>query len=1291
MFSMRFFIPLLLILFCYSTQMAHALTSDDLTTMETAGTALKHSTTNFDIYYTNDCTSYPDDCTTTSNITALGVELEETRTGEYSHGFDIPACRFRVFVLDSSAYGISRGQNSSWDTGTRVCNWQILEFDAALVNATEPDDISWRRNVTTHEFFHSIQFGYRYDSNWWDAPSWTIESQAVAVSDKIFTLNDEAEQGYFSNSRYYLLWPTTLTELVYGAGLFWNYAAEQYGATVTEPGRGMDAFKEYWNGAKPFGSAANEFEVFDTMLDRLGAPGSTFGTVYRDFVVANYAKDLTGTSVPTKYKYFDEQQPPGTYGPVHLQENTNPTAAGHTVAGQDYVSSWQPKYYSYKRDSQTSDTMSIDVSQTTSEQLYFVLLTVTNGEITNEIRSEGTDFSQSLTGLTVDDDIVLIVSGLDNSGTTPTKYTYSLSSGEPLSVDILSPAMFDKVQVGPIDNPQKFLAIVEVLQSASPLLGLTSADFTSEVNNIAADVILSAYVDGLYFLEIQAPVQPTSITSGNLEVTVGSKTSIANLSVAYTDTGETWPATDTMVVVDRSGSMSSGDKIDAAKAAARLYVDTLVSGSRAGLVQYDTTVDLLQGLDDISTIRDPMILQIDAITPRNLTAIGGALRTAQTELTANGVTGNPKHIFLLTDGRENQTPDMEEVFWADIYPVGTRLDVVAIGADAQVGDLELYTLYSGGEIYFAFDPASGTLASDLGDIYRSVASVQNVEERIFSTKGIKGSQAGWTISEPIIIEDTPSATISFSYRGSRPYSKHAGPRLVAPDSTIVQPTRKRDKQASMGADHYGHAVWQLNSPAPGTYTFQAESAGEIEYMVEASNRSSVSLRIFFGGLSAKAKTDKSTKTVPRFTGDEVQILAFLSDKKPIVRANITANIIAGASYTNFESWSLPLFDDGNHGDGSANDGVYGNLFTRTSGLGTTAGLPDIPYAVKVVVSGESNQGNAFKREKAGAFHIVKDPKGDTDKDSMPDKWEKLHGLDPSSDSGDGGANGDPDKDGLTNIQEYEFGTSPTQSDTDRGGESDGSEIRQKRDPYDPNDDKIKPPVIRVIPGNKEVTVHFGPRSTHKTLNLFRSKNEDYGYSRLRIFPTSEIKEYIDKNLTNDTKYFYKANAVGFGDETSRYSPVVMAKPKEDPVRPWGRVQINNGEAITASVEVALNLKAADDVVEIMISNSPRFDDSHWQTFTQSVQWTLADYGRQHIFVKFKDRAGNTGGELVGSMTYLTTEYATDNIMVEKESSITIYTIILVLIIILILVIILVNRSRASNPGIEGEEGGGGGT
>ena len=77
--------------------------------------------------------------------------------------------------------------------------------------------------------------------------------------------------------------------------------------------------------------------------------------------------------------------------------------------------------------------------------------------------------------------------------------------------------------------------------------------------------------------------------------------------------------------------------------------------------------------------------------------------------------------------------------------------------------------------------------------------------------------------------------------------------------------------------------------------------------------------------------------------------------------------------------------------------------------------------------------------------------GDTDGDGMGDKWEHLHGFDPSVHNSqtartDDDVGADPDNDGLTNLQEHDLGTSPFLADTDGDGISDCAETVSGTDP-----------------------------------------------------------------------------------------------------------------------------------------------------------------------------------------------------------------------------------------------------
>jgi len=74
---------------------------------------------------------------------------------------------------------------------------------------------------------------------------------------------------------------------------------------------------------------------------------------------------------------------------------------------------------------------------------------------------------------------------------------------------------------------------------------------------------------------------------------------------------------------------------------------------------------------------------------------------------------------------------------------------------------------------------------------------------------------------------------------------------------------------------------------------------------------------------------------------------------------------------------------------------------------------------------------------------------DSDRDGMPNEWERAHDLSPYH----ANAGGDPDRDRLVNLREYRRHTDPRREDTDRDGVDDGDEVRVfGSNPGDPDGD-----------------------------------------------------------------------------------------------------------------------------------------------------------------------------------------------------------------------------------------------
>ncbi|PWI47121.1 hypothetical protein CEE45_13375 [Candidatus Heimdallarchaeota archaeon B3_Heim] len=581
---------------------------------------------------------------------------------------------------------------------------------------------------------------------------------------------------------------------------------------------------------------------------------------------------------------------------------------------------------------------------------------------------------------------------------------------------------------------------------------------------------------------------------------------------------------------------------------------------------------------------------------------------------------------VLTDGEETDARYIADV--ADMITNNhTQVHVILLGVDTEASELQELAYATQGSIHFAFDPASGTLTSDLADIYRSIAEQTTNEQRVFSNSAVlKGTN--WNIEDSFSLDQAKKATIVLNYKASSPL---VGQPVVVqtPGGANISATFTGGKQGV--TNYYGHYVWILNQPIAGIYKIiVGQGSGDIEYFTEASVEGPVSMNIYFPLPDRRSLKEPSL----RVTGCEFPILVSLADDTPIIDARINASIITGTSYTNYESWNLMLYDDGHHGDGLPADGVYGNWFTRTMNPGT--------YSVKVQATGYSSITGDFTREVNQAFHLT--PDEDLDKDGLPDGWETRFGMNTQTVVGEDGGKGDQDLDGLENLDELMYGTSPITADTDRGGESDFSEVNGSRDPYFMEDDNLVLPHFLAIPGNQNVTIRFQPRPGVVQFKLYRADNISKSFVLIDDSIDASTLEFIDSGLTNGEIYYYRMIAVNSGGAESGYSPIMSVIPRIDTIRPVAFVFINNGDQYTNNPTVTLKMITNEtDITHMRVSQTSSFEGGSWVHFQNTIMFTLMGIGPQFVFVEFKDTFGNIGGNDRGI-------YAYDGIIIDPSYS-----------------------------------------
>ncbi|HZR01600.1 MAG TPA: vWA domain-containing protein [Burkholderiales bacterium] len=449
-------------------------------------------------------------------------------------------------------------------------------------------------------------------------------------------------------------------------------------------------------------------------------------------------------------------------------------------------------------------------------------------------------------------------------------------------------------------------------------------------------------------------------------------------SLCYSDTGT--HAFDRVLAIDQTNSMNydgrtglaSTAKMDAAKAAAKFFVDLSNPVDRIGVISFQR-----RDQDSNGTIVDPDELAepkfnmitageggtnqrpaaraaIDGISPDTSpgftgpeTSVGAGLVEARDMLTSGGMAGHTPNIVLLTDGLENYAP-----YWSKAGPGGplrpsfaagsVRVDTVGVGQDADDVLLQDIAGVTGGE-FRHLNEGSGSffLLSRLADYYKTVDEEVRGEQRFFYAEGIpkatipihdKPLHVGYFDVEPSLdwmtvafhANEDNAVTVELWPPGG------TGPIAITPPTVTLRTEPK-------------HSVYRIRTPAAGRWmyliTVHKPSA---EFFAVASALTS---------LTAKVGPNQLTRRPSDYL---MPLRVWIADRHSVLGATVTGYVRRpdGVKTT------VTLSDDGFSMDGAANDGVYG--------VGYSATIPG-GYFVHLEATGTSNMGVAFTRYLSTSF------------------------------------------------------------------------------------------------------------------------------------------------------------------------------------------------------------------------------------------------------------------------------------------------------------------------------------
>ncbi|NTU59953.1 MAG: VWA domain-containing protein [Deltaproteobacteria bacterium] len=215
------------------------------------------------------------------------------------------------------------------------------------------------------------------------------------------------------------------------------------------------------------------------------------------------------------------------------------------------------------------------------------------------------------------------------------------------------------------------------------------------------------------------------------------------------------------LVIDSSGSMSATDptsgltRLQAAQAAAKLYVENMVPGDYAAVVTFSDSAQIVQALTDDKALLNAAV---DSLTPTGATNTGAAVSKA---VEAVGSRPGKRAMILLTDGDDtvdsvtggpplwrgnaNSTRNQGLVAAQEsdfrIYSVGLGTDL----SDVGLADLNTYASETGGTYYAA--PTTAALITPFSQtIPNEIADLPPMETYVLEFPNPYAPRAGQTLS-----------------------------------------------------------------------------------------------------------------------------------------------------------------------------------------------------------------------------------------------------------------------------------------------------------------------------------------------------------------------------------------------------------------------------------------------------------------------------------------------------------------------------------------------------------------
>lgn len=315
--------------------------------------------------------------------------------------------------------------------------------------------------------------------------------------------------------------------------------------------------------------------------------------------------------------------------------------------------------------------------------------------------------------------------------------------------------------------------------------------------------VLSSYTSRLVFVSFTAPDTgvPTNFP-GSLQVTGTGASSGSPAHVDLTARAVPPPPVDSVLILDRSGSMSDPtgvpgrNKVDLAIEAANLYISLLKENDRIGLVRFNDHATAAQGdlLLNLEVAGDPDTgmgraharaqLNTTTLHPDGFTSIGGGILLGSGVLDA--AVADSRALVVLTDGIQNTPPDIPDAT-ATVAGKTPRQRVFAIGLGLNQLEDRLHQIAS-------FTNGVAQITGDLVG-YREfllqklyIQILADVSDEAFVRDPLSVVPPGEARATTVYMSELDvAADFIVVFRTSPVFPKYMQVWLEAPDGTVVTP------------------------------------------------------------------------------------------------------------------------------------------------------------------------------------------------------------------------------------------------------------------------------------------------------------------------------------------------------------------------------------------------------------------------------------------------------------------------------------------------------------------------